>query len=155
LTFGLDALGFAAGLRLLGAVVGFVLGAGVVVVPGGVVEVDVEIVAPVEVDGWQLSLTFLTGPVTGSWIWESGVFAGTSTLKLSVCPLSSVTWIVQESAEAAGSMATPDSASTAPLATIPYRSFRPLNKVLISSRRCCRGTRVAAAALRRLPSASY
>lgn len=106
----------------------------VVVVDGVVVEVELEVVDVVDgvvlvVVGVEVqdSVSPATGPVIGSLIEDSGVLGGTSTVKLTFWPLTSVTVTTHESAEAAGSPAIPNSVSSdAAVATAP-NSFRLLN----------------------------
>jgi hypothetical protein len=110
----------------------------VVVVPGdfvvvldGVVEVVDGVVVLVGVDV-QDSVTPETGPVTGSLIEDSGVFGGTSTVKLTFWPLTSVTVTTHVSAEAAGSPARPNSTSVDTADAIAILSFRLLNTVSLA-----------------------
>jgi hypothetical protein len=72
-----------------------------VVVRDGVVVVTVT-VGVVLVEGWQLAVTFETGGVPGGSICAGGVPGAALTVKVSVCPSSSVAVTVQVSAEAAG-----------------------------------------------------
>lgn len=66
-----------------------VVGVGVVlvVVP---VEVVTDVVGVVLVDGWQLALTLETGGVPGGSICAGGVPGAALTVKVTVCPSSSV-----------------------------------------------------------------
>src|SRR5207248_7488148 len=99
----------------------------------GVVEV-VEGVVVLLVVGVELhdSVTLWTGPVTGSLIADSGVFGGTSTVKLTFWPLSSVTVTTHVSAEATGTSAIPNSPSSDAAVATATTSFRLLNKVALT-----------------------
>ena len=75
--------------------------------------VEVEVVL-VPIEGPELVLvgthdavTFLTGPVPGGTSADVGVPGGTLTLKVNICPVSSVTVTVHWSAEAVGTRAMP------------------------------------------------
>lgn len=74
----------------------------------------------------QEARTFFTGPVPGGMSAEVGVPGGTFTVKVSVCPVSSVTVTVHSSAEADGSNATAIVASTVATVTAAIFSFRLL-----------------------------
>jgi hypothetical protein len=79
--------------------------------------------------GWQDSVSDATGPVIGSWIDESGVPAGTFTGNVRICPVISLTVIVQESAEAFGIAAMAIETSTAPTRPSTAKSFRLFSNV--------------------------
>jgi hypothetical protein len=116
----------------LGVLVVVVVVLGDLVVELGVEVVDgvvVLLVVGVEV---QDSVTPATGPDTGSLIDDRGVFGGTSTVKLTFWPPTSVTVTTQVSAEAAGMPASPNSVSADTADAIATTSFRLLNTVALS-----------------------
>jgi hypothetical protein len=105
-----------------------VVGAGVVDV--GVVEVDVGVV-PIEgpelvLVGTHEARTLLTGPVPGGTSADVGVPGGTLTLKVNVCPVSSVTVTVHWSAEADGSAVIASPASIPHVVATAIASLRLL-----------------------------
>jgi hypothetical protein len=91
--------------------------------------VGVGTVGPVEVVGVQEAETLLTGPTPAGTIEAAGVPGGTFTLKLSVCPVSSVTVTVHSSAEAVGIAAIPRTANTEAAAIATVFSFRRTDKL--------------------------
>ncbi len=92
--------------------------------------------------GVQASDSCAIGAGTGSWIEDSGVPGGTMTLNVRVWPVTSVTVITQESADAVGSSAMPCTASSEPTVASTIVSFRRLNTLTSSSRSaaCATGT---------------
>ena len=77
------------------------------------------------------------GSFTGSEIDDNGVPAGTLTVKVSFCPPTTVTVIVQTSAEAVGKAAIADPASTVPAVATATSSLRLLNTVVYLLPPCC------------------
>lgn len=93
----------------------------VVVVVGVVLDEVVTGVVEVVVVGRQEALTPLIGPTPAGTIDEAGVPGGTSTVKLWVWPVSSVTVTVHSSAEATGIQAIPITINT--VATVAAAVF--------------------------------
>jgi hypothetical protein len=91
------------------------------------------------------SATLSTGSVTGSEIDDSGVPAGTFTVKDTLPPPATVTVTTHESAWATGIAAIPEPASTDPPVTSATSSFRLLNTLAFllppGSSRTCRDGR--------------
>jgi hypothetical protein len=102
----------------------WVLDGVVEVVPGCVVLVGWVVAVGVEV---QESETDWIGPVTGSWIEDSGVPGGTLTLKLSFWPPTRVTVTTHVSAEAVGMAAIAPTPSADANDVTATTSFRLLN----------------------------
>ncbi|HUO73425.1 MAG TPA: hypothetical protein VMU39_21830 [Solirubrobacteraceae bacterium] len=75
----------------------------------------------------HVSVSLAITPVIGSWIADSGVPGGTSTLNVSVCPVSMVTVRTHASADAAGSSAMACTASSEPTVASKAVSFRRPN----------------------------
>lgn len=91
----------------------------VVVVPLPLPELEVQ-------EAWTLA----TGPVPGGTRLAGGVPGGALTVKVSVCPVVSVTVTLHTSAEAEGSPARAKPASAEPAATARIFSFRLMDTVV-------------------------
>jgi hypothetical protein len=102
------------------------------VVPGVVEVVDGVVVLLVVGVELHDSVSLWTGPVTGSGIADSGVFGGTSTVKLTFWPPTRVTVTTHVSADATGTSASPSSVSMDAAVANATTSFRLLNKVALS-----------------------
>jgi hypothetical protein len=112
-----------------------------VLVVGGGDDVVVVVVVVVVV-GAHEALTFLIGPMPAGTIADGAVPAGTLTLKLWVCPVTSVTVTVHSSADAGGIAATPITANT--IATVAATVFNlRLRNNLTSLLRALRTRRAA------------
>ncbi len=99
-------------------------------------------VVVVVVVGAHDALTLLIGPSPAGTIAEAGVPAGTLTLKLCVCPVSSVTVTVHSSADAEGIAAIPITPNTVAIVAKAVFSFRLRNNVTrllpaSTTRPCC------------------
>jgi hypothetical protein len=97
-----------------------------VVVGGGV---EVVVVGVVGVEGAHEALTPLIGPIPLGTIADGAVPAGTSTLKLWVCPVRSVTVTVHWSAEADGIAAIPITPNTVAIVAAAVFRFRLRNNL--------------------------